>query len=234
METSSSLPIVSSARTVQRMPDWLHIINLATRPARAVARAAVFLLKVYPMLPSRPVDWVTKEPVIEKVRYPTNFGQAEGDLYRPPGGGPHPGILVCLGVVPFGVNHPQVAVLGKALARAGFAALLYWSPAMRDFRLDPEDVENISLAYHWLIEQPGVDPARSGLLSVTVVAEKGIMADGSTALSFILGLEGGRRYVEGTPGLQGIFVTEQHEVYVTPGLRSAFTLTGTGYVLKGW
>ena len=131
------------------------------------------------MLPSRPVDWVTKPPVIEKVRYPTRLGQAEGEVYRPSTGGPHPGIVVCLGVVPFGVDHPQVPILGKALARAGFAALLYWSPAMRDFRLDPEDVENIALAYDWLIEQPYVDPARSGLLGTCVGGSFALMAAAS-------------------------------------------------------
>jgi dienelactone hydrolase len=131
------------------------------------------------MLPSRPVDWVTKRPEIEKVRYPTRLGHTEGEVYRPSTGGPYPGIVVCLGVVPFGVDHPQVPILGKALARAGFAALLYWSPAMRDFRLDPEDVENIALAYDWFIEQPYVDPARSGLLGTCVGGSFALMAAAS-------------------------------------------------------
>jgi hypothetical protein len=144
-----------------------------------VAKAAIFFLKVFPMLPSRPVDWVTKPPLIEKVRYPTSFGQAEGDLYRPSTGGPRPGIVVCLGVVPFGVDHPQVPILGKALACAGYAALLYWSPAMRDFRLDPDDVENIALAYDRLLERPDVDPARSGLLGTCVGGSFALMAAAS-------------------------------------------------------
>ena len=144
--------------------------------ARAIARAAIFFLKVFPMLPSRPVDWVTKTPVVQRVKYPARSGQVEGDLYRPPDDGPHPGILVCLGVVPFEVDHPQVPVLGKALARAGYAALLYWSPAMRDFRLDPDDLENIPLAYHWLIEQPYIDSSRSGLLGTCVGGSFALMA----------------------------------------------------------
>jgi dienelactone hydrolase len=143
---------------------------------RAVAKTAVFFLKVFPMLPSRPVDWVTKTPVIEKVSYPSLTGLVEGELYRPPSDGPHPAILVCLGVVPFDVDHPQVPVLGKALARAGFAALLYWSPAMRDFRLDIDDLENIPLAYNWLIQQPYVDPSRSGLLGTCVGGSFALMA----------------------------------------------------------
>ena len=46
---------------------------------RAVAKSAVFLLKVFPMLPSRPVDWETPSPVVERVTYPTKYGLAEGD-----------------------------------------------------------------------------------------------------------------------------------------------------------
>ena len=147
-----------------------------TLPIRAGAKAATFFLKLFPMLPSKPVDWVTKVPVVQKVKYPTRTGAVEGEVYRPSGAGPHPGIVVCLGIVPFGVDHPQVPVLGKALARAGFAALLYWSPAMRDFRLDADDIENISLAYNWLIAQPYVDPARSGLLGTCVGSSFALMA----------------------------------------------------------
>jgi dienelactone hydrolase len=176
MATSPSPLIVSPLKIEHKIQNILHTFNQATQPVRAVSKAAIFFLKVFPMLPSRPVDWVTKTPIVEKVSYPSQSGQVEGELYRPPTDGPHPAILVCLGVVPFEVDHPQVPVLGKALARAGFAALLYWSPAMRDFRLDPEDLENIPLAYNWLIQQPYVDPARSGLLGTCVGGSFALMA----------------------------------------------------------
>jgi hypothetical protein len=131
---------------------WIGLTGLRARAtrltttARAAAKTAVLLLKVYPMLPSRPLDWVTPRPVVERFGYPTSRGQVEGDLYRPASRGRHPAVVVCLGVVPFGVDHPQVPRLGEALARSGFAALLYWSPAMRDFRLDPTDVADIASA----------------------------------------------------------------------------------------
>ena len=50
---------------------------------------------------------------------------------------------------------------------------------MRDFRLDPDDVENIALAYRWLIEQPLVDPARTGLLGTCVGGSFALMAAAS-------------------------------------------------------
>ncbi len=150
-----------------------------TRPVttlRAVFRTAVFLLKVFPMIPSRPVDWVTPAPVVERIRYPSSHGEVEGDLYRPSSRGPHPALLVCLGVVPFGVEHPQVPRLGGALARAGFAALLYWSPAMRNFRLDPVDAGDIALAYDSLLARPDVRGGRSGLLGTCVGGAFAVMA----------------------------------------------------------
>jgi len=149
--------------------------GLATA-AGAAAKTAVLLLKVYPMLPSRPLDWVTPRPLVERFRYPTSRGPAEGDLYRPSGPGPHPAVVVCLGVVPFGVDHPQVPRLGEALARSGFAALLYWSPAMRDFRLDPVDVADITSAYDHLLVRPDIAPARSGLLGTCVGGAFALMA----------------------------------------------------------
>jgi len=150
-----------------------------TTKARAAANTAVWLLKVFPMLPSRPVDWVTPDPVVESFQYQTSHGCAEGDIYRPSSPGPHPGVVVCLGVVPFGVDHPQVPRLGEALARSGFAALLYWSPAMRDFRLDPADVEDLASAYEAFLARPDIDPSRSGLLGTCVGGAFALMAAAS-------------------------------------------------------
>ncbi len=143
-------------------------MSSAAARLRAAAKTTVCLLKVFPMLPSRPLNWVTPQPVVERLRYRTSHGDAEGDLYRPCNVGPHPGVVVCLGVVPFGVDHPQVPRLGEALARSGFAALLYWSPAMRDFRLDPADVDDIAAAYEALLARADIDGSRSGLLGTCV------------------------------------------------------------------
>jgi hypothetical protein len=159
------------------MQHGLRALIFAGRPTRlrrvwrstlATWKTLVFFLKVLPMLPSRALNLVTPEPVVKSLRYPTHAGWVEGDLYRPSKPGPHPGLVMCLGVIPIDVDHPQVPRLGEALARAGFAALLYWSPAMRDRRLDPVDIEDIASAYDQLIDQPYIDPQRSGLFGTCV------------------------------------------------------------------
>src|SRR5690606_34832477 len=120
-------------------PDYgreMTAIFTPPKSLRAAARTMIFILKVLPTLPSRPLNLVTAAPKVEKLEYPTTTGTSVGDLYLPGSPGPYPGLVVCLGVVPFGVDHPQVPRLGEALARSGFAALLYWSPSMREYRLD--------------------------------------------------------------------------------------------------
>jgi len=69
--------------------------------------------------------------------------------------------------------------LGEALARSGFAALLYWSPAMRDFRLAPDDIEDIASAYEGLLARPDIDAARSGVLGTCVGGAFALMAAAS-------------------------------------------------------
>jgi dipeptidyl aminopeptidase/acylaminoacyl peptidase len=128
------------------------------------------------MLPSEPIDWVTKTPVIEDVLYETQGGRVRAELYRPPGNGPHPAVVLCLGVVPFGVDHPQIPRLKAALARFGFVALVHWSDAMRDRRLVPEDRDNIAAAYDHLVRRPDVDPARSGLYGTCVGGSFALLA----------------------------------------------------------
>jgi hypothetical protein len=78
--------------------------------------------------------------------------------------------------VPFGVEHPQVARLGRSLARAGIAALMYWSPAMRDQRLKEGDIADIAAAFDWLTTQPGIDSAACGMIGTCVGASFAFMA----------------------------------------------------------
>lgn len=67
-----SAPVSSAPHASQ--PSQRGRFTRVTRSIRTVGRAMIFFLKVFPMLPSQPVDWVTKPPVIEKVRYPTRGG----------------------------------------------------------------------------------------------------------------------------------------------------------------
>ena len=80
---------------------WTGISN-ASQSIRAAARTGVSVLKVLPMLPSRPLNLLTPAPIVEKLEYETSDGKALGDVYRPSSRGRHPAIVV------FGYHlHPR-------------------------------------------------------------------------------------------------------------------------------
>lgn len=183
---------------------------------RTHATAIGFVIRLLPMLPSKPINLFRPRPITETVQYRTLEGEVESVIQRPRDGGPHPAIVMCLGVVPFGVEHPQVPRLLEALARAGFIALIHWSGAMRDRRLVPEDAENIAMAYDWLLRRPDVDPARSGLFGTCVggsfallaaarplirtrIAFVGAFAPFSSMPSLVRDIASGTRSNDGTP-----------------------------------
>jgi len=77
-----ALPAAPGPPAPLRRVAWsvAHACTTAARSTRAVWKSAVFLLKVFPMLPSRPIDWVTPAPVVGKLGLPlTEHGRIEVD-----------------------------------------------------------------------------------------------------------------------------------------------------------
>lgn len=138
--------------------------------ARTAFRTGAFIARLMPMLPSAWLDRRSPEPIHQQVEIPGLDARAPAELFRPDGAGPFAGVVVCLGVIPFDVTHPQVQRLGRALARRGFATVIVWSPDMRSLRISAADTGHLVTAYQWLLRQPFVDPDRCGFLGTCVGA----------------------------------------------------------------
>ncbi|MBI2872028.1 MAG: dienelactone hydrolase family protein [Chloroflexi bacterium] len=143
---------------------------------RAAVKAALFIPEVVPSIPLHPQEWVTRKPIRERVSFPLPHGEGVGDLYRPAGGGRHAAVLLFLGVAPAGPEDPRVVGLGEALARSGMVAMIYWSPAMLERRIDPEDIANLAHAFQYLRGRDYVDPARVGMGGFCVGGSFALMA----------------------------------------------------------
>jgi len=85
--------------------------------------------------------------------------------------------------------------------------------------------------YHHILSVESGFPAETGLLSVTIVANRSIDADALSTSAFALGWERGRELIESIPGAEGIFVFDDLAVRLTPGLENCFTLTASEYHL---
>lgn len=151
--------------------------------------------------------------------------------------------------------------VGGAVVSVGGSVLLYgknptsdsWTVAIRDPRGesgdtvgklkidggvvstsgDYERVLNVGdKKYHHILDPKTGYPADSGLISVTVVCDSGLLSDALSTAAFVMGLDGGAKLLAQF-GAQGVFIDKDKNVFVTDGLSDKFTLTADGYTLSG-
>ncbi len=80
---------------------------------------------------------------------------------------------------------------------------------------------------YWHIMDPATGaPARSGAVSVTIVADRGVQADGLSTALFIMGRDRAADYWRDHPDFDFIIMDEDGTVTVTEGLEDTFSLYG--------
>lgn len=79
---------------------------------------------------------------------------------------------------------------------------------------------------YWHIIDPATgSPAHSGLISVTIVGDSGLLCDGLSTALFVMGLDDAVQFWRENGGFEMILVSEDGQVSVTEGLEESFTLT---------
>lgn len=77
--------------------------------------------------------------------------------------------------------------------------------------------------YHHILDPKTGKPARSGLLSVTVVGKEGKVCDELSTALFVMGEDKAIRYWQGNSDFDLILYTEEDEIIITEGLEDKFT-----------
>jgi thiamine biosynthesis lipoprotein len=91
--------------------------------------------------------------------------------------------------------------------------------------------EQDGVLYHHLLDPNTGYPARSGLLSATVLADSSADADGFSTACFVLGPEKAARLLAEN-GLEGVLIGEDMKIYVTDGIRDAVEVMDERFSLE--
>ncbi len=95
--------------------------------------------------------------------------------------------------------------------------------------------ERDGVRYHHILDTATGRPVQNGLVAVTIVTGRSIVADGYSTLVFASGLERGRALVEATGGaIEAIFFTDAFEVYATAGIRGSLQIADDRWKIRDW
>jgi len=132
------------------------------------------------------------------------------------------GNVVTLGAKPdgspwrIGIQHPRredgllgsLAVVGRSVVTSG------------DYQRYFTDAGGVRC--HHILDPRTGRPSRSGLISVSIVAECALAADALATIVFVAGLGRGLEIVRGYPQTEAVLVDEEERVFVTRGLKDSF------------
>lgn len=82
--------------------------------------------------------------------------------------------------------------------------------------------------YHHILNPATGYPARSDLMSVTLIADSSLDADALDTAIFVLGMNRGEEIIRQWGGVEAVFVTNDKKVHVTEGLKDSFEFLGAG------
>ena len=153
------------------------LLTTSTLQGRAFVKSALFIPQVLPDIPVKPLEYVTKTPIREKITFPTLGGhKASADLYLPKGENSHPAVVFFMGVVPPDRDESRIVALAEGLARTGMVVMIPWLETQHQNRIVEKDIDSLVDAFIYLETHPRVKFGAIGMGGICTGASMSIVA----------------------------------------------------------
>ena len=153
------------------------LLTTSTLQGRAFVKSALFIPQVLPDIPVRPLEYVTKTPIREKITFTTLAAdKASADLYLPKGENSHPAVVFFMGVVPPDRDESRIVALAEGLARTGMVVMIPWLETQHQNRIVEKDIESLVDAFIYLENHPRVKLGKIGMGGICTGASMSIVA----------------------------------------------------------
>ena len=153
------------------------LLATSTLQGRAFVKSALFIPQVLPDIPVRPLEYLTKTPIREKITFTTLAAdKASADLYLPKGENSHPAVVFFMGVVPPDRDESRIVALAEGLARTGMVVMIPWLETQHQNRIVEKDIESLVDAFIYLENHPRVKLGKIGMGGICTGASMSIVA----------------------------------------------------------
>jgi len=88
-------------------------------------------------------------------------------IYRPRSRKIPPAMIIYHGASAYGEAHPALDNMASALARAGYQVFLPRLPRLKQVLIDEANIQSMLAFYNFLLEYPGVPPARISMMGIS-------------------------------------------------------------------